>query len=247
MSPLAARADQLPSLLANSLAPVYLLAGSEPLLMQESRDLIIQAAQQQGFTERNVHEVRKGFDWDLLAEDSAANFDDRLSQRQSLAVASGLEEIINALIELFCATEFVAALRIHRCHPLDVGDSESCIRDAIMIRTIHGGAQLDDFAPGRQGRIEILRRGHFLPFPGCDVKQTVGTEGQAVAEVSFAGNLRFLRPDRLDGVQAKALGGADEPGAFDHGAAGGTTVAAFHARNIKPSGLGKVRMQNNVA
>jgi DNA polymerase-3 subunit delta len=66
------KADQLPALLSKSLAPVYLVAGAEPLLVQECRDLIIQMAQQQGFAERTVHEVGKNFDWDLLAEDAAA-------------------------------------------------------------------------------------------------------------------------------------------------------------------------------
>lgn len=64
--------NQLPALLQKSLAPVYLFGGSEPLLLQECRDQVIFAAQQQGFDERNVYEVGKGFDWQLLAEDSAA-------------------------------------------------------------------------------------------------------------------------------------------------------------------------------
>jgi len=67
-----ATADQLPSLLAKSLAPVYLVAGGEPLLVQECRDQIIQSAQAQGFMERTVHDVTKGFDWDWLTDDSAA-------------------------------------------------------------------------------------------------------------------------------------------------------------------------------
>jgi len=65
-------ADQLPALLSKSLAPVYLVAGSEPLLVQESRDHIIKAAQQQGFAERKVYEATKYFDWDLLTEDASA-------------------------------------------------------------------------------------------------------------------------------------------------------------------------------
>ena len=63
--------NQLPSLLAGSLAPVYLLGGSEPLLLQECRDQVIRTAQEQGFAERNVHEVGRGFDWGLLLEGSA--------------------------------------------------------------------------------------------------------------------------------------------------------------------------------
>ena len=64
--------NQLPALLAKSLAPVYLFGGSEPLLLQECRDQVIQAAQQQGFAERNAHDVGRGFDWGELVEDSAA-------------------------------------------------------------------------------------------------------------------------------------------------------------------------------
>ncbi len=65
------KAEQLAALLSRSLAPVYLVAGAEPLLVQECRDRIIQAAQQQGFAERSVFEVSGKFDWNLLTEDAA--------------------------------------------------------------------------------------------------------------------------------------------------------------------------------
>jgi DNA polymerase-3 subunit delta len=68
----AIKPEQLPALLQRSLAPVYLIAGTEQLLVQECRDQVIRAAQAQGFVERNVHEVGKNFDWDQLALDSAA-------------------------------------------------------------------------------------------------------------------------------------------------------------------------------
>jgi DNA polymerase-3 subunit delta len=64
--------EQLPGLLQRSLAPVYLIAGTEQLLVQESRDEVIKAAQAQGFAERSVHEVARGFSWDGLEQDSAA-------------------------------------------------------------------------------------------------------------------------------------------------------------------------------
>ena len=69
---MAARPEQLPALLSQSLAPVYVVAGAEPLLVQESRDLIIRAAQGQGFIERSVYEVGGKFDWEALNEDAAA-------------------------------------------------------------------------------------------------------------------------------------------------------------------------------
>lgn len=42
------------------------------MLVQESRDRIIKAAQQQGFGERTVQDVAKNFDWGLLEEDASA-------------------------------------------------------------------------------------------------------------------------------------------------------------------------------
>jgi len=60
------RSDQLQHSLAKRLAPVYLVAGAEPLLVQESRDLILRAARQQDYLERTVYEAGKSFDWGTL-------------------------------------------------------------------------------------------------------------------------------------------------------------------------------------
>lgn len=69
---MAVRADQLPTLLARSLEPVYLVAGAEVLLVQECRDQIIETARKQGFIERDVYQVDGRFDWSSIAADSAA-------------------------------------------------------------------------------------------------------------------------------------------------------------------------------
>jgi DNA polymerase-3 subunit delta len=66
------KADQLPAQLSRSLEPVYLVAGAEALLVQECRDMIIEAARKQGFVERDVYQVEGKFDWDKIAADSAA-------------------------------------------------------------------------------------------------------------------------------------------------------------------------------
>lgn len=66
------RPEQLPAALDRGLAPVYLLAGAEPLLLQECRDQVIRAAQAAGYAERNVYETHARFDWAQLGEASAA-------------------------------------------------------------------------------------------------------------------------------------------------------------------------------
>lgn len=65
------RPEQLPAHLARSLAPVYLIAGAEPLLVQECRDQVIRAAQAQGFVERDLFDADSTFDWDSLLQGSA--------------------------------------------------------------------------------------------------------------------------------------------------------------------------------
>jgi len=59
--------EQLEAGLARRLAPAYLIAGDEPLLMQECADAVRRRAREQGFAEREVHAVERGFDWAAFA------------------------------------------------------------------------------------------------------------------------------------------------------------------------------------
>lgn len=61
------RVDQLAGSLKRGLAPVYLVGGEEPLLLLECCDQIREAAKQQGFVEREILQVERGFDWSTVA------------------------------------------------------------------------------------------------------------------------------------------------------------------------------------
>lgn len=71
--------QQLHQQLDRELAPIYLLTGDEPLQMMEAADAIRNHAREQGYTEREVFSVEKGFDWDTLtaASDSLSLFAER--------------------------------------------------------------------------------------------------------------------------------------------------------------------------
>ena len=60
------RMDQINSQLKQALAPVYLITGDEPLLVQEAADSIRSAAKRQGFDERERHQSGGQFDWGQL-------------------------------------------------------------------------------------------------------------------------------------------------------------------------------------
>ena len=57
---------QLPSHLAAGVAPLYLVSGDEPLLVDETLDEIRAAARKSGCTERQSYVAERGFDWDDL-------------------------------------------------------------------------------------------------------------------------------------------------------------------------------------
>lgn len=60
------KADQLAASLKRGLAPVYLIGSDDPLLLQESCDLVRQAAKARGFIEREVLQLDGNSDWSVL-------------------------------------------------------------------------------------------------------------------------------------------------------------------------------------
>ena len=58
--------DRLAGQLKGALAPVYLVAGDEPLQREEAADQIRAAARAQGYTDREVFVAERGFDWQSL-------------------------------------------------------------------------------------------------------------------------------------------------------------------------------------
>lgn len=60
------RLEQFDARLDQGLAPTYLIAGPEPLLVQEARDKVFARAREAGFEERLTFQVDRHFDWDEL-------------------------------------------------------------------------------------------------------------------------------------------------------------------------------------
>lgn len=63
---------QLPQLLKKGLAPVYLVSGDEPLLVQESCDLVRKAAREAGFQDRLTFHADHQLDWNAVADEFSA-------------------------------------------------------------------------------------------------------------------------------------------------------------------------------
>ena len=65
-------ASQLPNLLRDSLAPVYLISGDEPLLVQECAQQIRTAAHSREFVDRLVFHADQHLDWASVGEELSA-------------------------------------------------------------------------------------------------------------------------------------------------------------------------------
>jgi DNA polymerase-3 subunit delta len=57
---------------SGDLAPVYLIAGDEHLLVLEAADAVRRRARELGYTEREVLDVERGYDWDEFARAGAS-------------------------------------------------------------------------------------------------------------------------------------------------------------------------------
>lgn len=64
--------DNLAGALARQLSRIYLVSGDEPLLVNETADVIRAKARAEGFTEREINVVERGFDWQALLANSRA-------------------------------------------------------------------------------------------------------------------------------------------------------------------------------
>jgi len=66
------RSSELSPQLAKSLLPAYVIHGDEPLLALEAADAVRAAARRKGFSERQVIEPGRGFDWSEFSHAAAA-------------------------------------------------------------------------------------------------------------------------------------------------------------------------------
>lgn len=66
------RAEQLGAALSRSLSSVYTIHGDEPLIALEAADAVRAAARARGFTDREVFEPARGFDWSELLHSLAS-------------------------------------------------------------------------------------------------------------------------------------------------------------------------------
>ncbi len=88
------KAEQLRAQLNKHTHPIYLISGDEPLIVEESGDLIRQHLKTQGFNEREVLHVESGFKWEYLLE--CANALSLFAENRLIEIRLGSQKINKA-------------------------------------------------------------------------------------------------------------------------------------------------------
>jgi DNA polymerase-3 subunit delta len=96
------RIEDLTGHLQRQLAPIYVVSGDEPLLVQECGDLVREAARKRGYNERQLLTVEPGFDWNGLFNEtqSMSLFSERRLLELRLPTGKPGETGAKILIEL---------------------------------------------------------------------------------------------------------------------------------------------------
>ncbi len=120
------RSEELERHLRSGLAPVYLLAGDEPLFVQEGLDAIRAAARAAGFVEREVLEVEPGFDWNRLGAVAGemSLFGDR--KLVELRMPNGKPGVQGAkALSAYCQAPAPDVVLLISCGPLDASQRKA--------------------------------------------------------------------------------------------------------------------------
>lgn len=137
--------QQLDSHLSSGIAPVYLISGDEPLLVDEALDVLRAAAVAQGYTERESYMAERGFDWERLDV--------------------GLQNL-----SLF-ATRRLVEVRLPTGKPGDKGGKfltslvASPVEDTVFVVTTPG---LDNKARKTKWASSLVKQGIWLDLPAPD-------------------------------------------------------------------------------
>jgi DNA polymerase-3 subunit delta len=193
---MAIKPEQLPAQLDRSLAPAYLIAGAEPLLVQECRDRVIRAAQTRGFVERTVYEATARFDWNRLAEDSAAPslFSARKILDIRLPTAKPGKDGSDALVDLVNAADPDVLVLV------SAGDWSGAIRKLKWATTLAAAGVLVEIWPVKPAQLpdwirQRMRRAGLQPEPAAVALLAELVEGNLLAAQQEIDKLVLLARD----------------------------------------------------
>ncbi|MDD3765487.1 MAG: DNA polymerase III subunit delta [Nevskiales bacterium] len=200
---------QIASHLTKGLAPLYLVAGDEPLLIQETLDAIRAAARAAGYEEREVLDVERGFDWQRVA-DSCASMSLFASRRMvEVRMSAGPDDAGRKMLQQLAEQPPQDVLLLVVCGALD-----SRARNAVWFKALDGAGvsiyawpvKPDEYPAWLSAR---LRKAGVELDADAQRLLVERTEGNLLAADQDIAKLALLYPGQRIGVEALAQAVAD--------------------------------------
>jgi DNA polymerase-3 subunit delta len=200
------RPNQIATHLAKGLAPLYLVAGEEPLLLQETLDAIRVAARKAGFAEREVLDVERGFSWQRVL-DACASLSLFSAQRIiEVRMAAGPDDEGRKMLQAIVPRLQRDTLLIVVCGALDKRQREAAwfkALDAAGASVYVWPVKSEEFAPWLEARLKTAG----VRADADAVKLLAErTEGNLLAAAQDVEKLKLLFPDER--VTVETLGQA---------------------------------------
>lgn len=188
---------QIASHLARGLAPIYVVAGEEPLLIQETLDAIRAAARKAGYDEREVLDVERGFNWQSLV-DSCASMSLFASRRLiEVRMNSTPDDEGRKTLQALAAKPPPDVLLIVSCGELDKRQRESAWfrgLDSAGVSVYVWGIKSEEMPAWIEGR---LRAAGVQAEPDAVRLLVERTEGNLLAAQQDIEKLKLLFPNQV--------------------------------------------------
>lgn len=204
------RAEQITEQLRLGLKPVYLISGDEPLQVMEVADAVRHAAQQQGFSEREILHVDAQFDWSVL-----------LAASEALSLFSQQKLLDLRLNTCKIGTAGSKAMQQYLAHPptdkillIQVGRLDKACRSAAWVKAIEQqGVQVQvwDLSPQQAltWLAKRMREAGLSPSEAAVRYLSEHVEGNLLAAVQEVNKLKLLYADASISVEQMAAAISD--------------------------------------
>ena len=208
---------QIASQLARGLAPIYVVAGEEPLLIQETLDAIRRAARKAGYDEREVLDVERGFQWQKVV-DSCASMSLFATRRLiEVRMTATPDDDGRKTLQALAARPPQDVLLLVICGALDKRQREAAwfrALDGAGVSVYAWGIKSEEFSGWIEAR---LRAAGVQAEPEAVRLLAERTEGNLLAAQQDIEKLKLLFPDQTVTVErlAEAVADSSRFEAFD--------------------------------
>ena len=190
--------EQLQQKLSQGRAPVYLITGDEPLIVEESCDAIRSSLRQQGFNEREVLHVEGGFKWEYLLE--CANALSLFAEQRLIEIRLGSQKINKAASDIL--QEYIRHAPAENCLLIIADKLDGNAKKSAWFKAIDQAGAIVEIWP-----VELAQLPNWIRQRAAERQLTLDQQAVSLLSDRVEGNLLAAKQE-LDKLQLLHPGGS---------------------------------------